>query len=287
MRISCSICKHVFDPHDPLERSVHDRKCNPHRRQEELKKLVLFETAKQKKFGYTPLVPFQTGLDAHVVHNTSQFSSGSYTAKMTKGISKSNLNGLTLKFSNQREQEDDNNVFNSFHSGVRKRPYEDIESSEYEESMEVSSNIENEDAPDAELMGTNQVDNPVTANFLIDLSSHSNTFFTVFSSTERKYLDLIELMTSLNIPKHAFKKFVAWGRSLEKKDIEHSMSYKKVMDSLAIKFGLMKLYPSVSSLLLPSGNTVQVTKFCFMTNLYSLLSDKNLMKPSNLVFGEA
>ena len=110
MRISCSICDHVFDPHDALERSIHDRKCNPQRRQVELKRLVISESNKQKQFGYSPLIPFQDGDNAFVVHPTTCLGSGSYTSKMTQGMPNAFFSDLKLNPMNPFLKEINNDI---------------------------------------------------------------------------------------------------------------------------------------------------------------------------------
>lgn len=127
---------------------------------------------------------------------------------------------------------------------------------------------------------------PITQNSLEMLHSRSNYNKVAITHIEKGYLELLRILQGVNAPHHVFNDILKWARGLDKKALDHPMSREKLVSTLAQKFSLGSIFPKIYRIILPSGNTVNVTKYCFLSGLFSLLTDDTLMQPSNLVFGD-
>ena len=108
----------------------------------------------------------------------------------------------------------------------------------------------------------------------------------VHSSRERKFLELAQILSGVNTPLHVYDQIVKWARLLKEDDLDLSISYHNLVRQTAKKYGLSSIFPEPITTILPSQNAVKVTKFKFVEQMYSLLSDEELMQPQNLIFGD-
>lgn len=110
----------------------------------------------------------------------------------------------------------------------------------------------------------------------------------VYSPKEMFWLELAGILQGTNAPKYLYKTLQKWAMKLvEDPDFNmmQKLGYKQLIKRMAIKHNLENSRPYVQPLRLPSGHLLNVVRFNFMSQVYSLLSDDTLMKPENLVFG--
>ena len=107
----------------------------------------------------------------------------------------------------------------------------------------------------------------------------------VFSSREISFLKLASILQPVNAPKHLYNKIVEWAKDTNKGDVLQPIRYDALVSLMARKTNTSCTFPSTDVILLPSENLVTITKFNFVSQVYSLLSDETLMQPHNLIFG--
>ena len=290
----CSVCGGVFR-NTKSDREEHDRICNPTFRHSVFMEQIELESRQQEELGYF----------SKPKGSISSNRFGAYTSKLYQGIPSTEALDRSNNFkSGKRNNTHDQGNDNSSLSVKRTRTDHD----------ESSSKSNDEDCMDATLKGSdahcskrNDLGNNdfsattyitskkgmdasngfiIDKNSLLRINSRRSRFSNAVSSTERTYLELLKILYSINAPFHAFDTITRWLRTVDKNDLSHSISMKSLIHSTAHKYGLTNLFPQTNAVPLPSGNVVNVTKFCFLTNLYSILSDENLMKPSNLIMGD-
>ena len=300
----CSVCNDIFDPEDFNDKRRHDTECPPLRRRKILQKKIRNETKSQRMLGYYGNENFNINYDCVVVENSS-LGDGAYTSKMTRGISSNQVSefqkGYQEFIDNTNEDiNDESNNTDSRSFDFDMRIENDISNEMFSSSStsHVGSNSLNiEGSTTTSLQVASMVPPPeephqthmtdIMSTSLCTIKSQHSTFGEgiFFSSSERKYLRLMEILAKINAPNYVFDKIVKWALRLQKQDLDIPMSRDFLIKNTASKFGLRDLFPTVSKLVLPSGNSVTVTKFNFMTSLYSLLTCEKLMRPENLVCG--
>ena len=100
------------------------------------------------------------------------------------------------------------------------------------------------------------------------------------------YIELASILTSINAPLHVYKSIYKWAQKTSTDVLNHPIQYRTLIKNLAYMTGLEGTFPKTSILPLPSGNMVKVTKFGFASQLLSVLEDKDLMRPENLIYGD-
>ena len=121
------------------------------------------------------------------------------------------------------------------------------------------------------------------------LLEHTNTcdgisiFRHHYSNKEKRYLELSSILSSINAPFHVYNKIIHWAQNTTAEELIYPISYKSLMKQVSVRTGLNETFPYQAILELPSGNFVKVTKFGFASQLKSLLCDKDLMNPKNLI----
>ena len=108
---------------------------------------------------------------------------------------------------------------------------------------------------------------------------------------DKDYKDCLELVTILmkhNIPvNNIYKETMEW-KNKEKKLTSSRKTIQSLLKSAELRvYGqsiATKMSPSQSNLICPSGRTVNVTSFDVDALIYDMLSDKDLMQTTNLVF---
>ena len=325
--IACHSCGHVYDPYNAIERKEHDRNCDSTERKSRIKAMVRDEKEQLRRRCYSTNQGKDDMISTSAIQiDPSMLGSGSYTAKITQGVSSREIEEFRNSYGSKRNvvlsnamegSKSGNNTQN------KRRRIETESGNDLKSYSEVHNDSDTSEANLSSTTGTKSVMNrvnesstttgskeaalhsteticvhqnagpmfdangiPISSKSLFTLRSRQKVQSLNFSDSEMKYIELMHLLSSINAPRHAFDKFVAWGRSLKKDDLSTPCSREKLISTTAEKFSLNKLLPTTHLLLLPSGNTVRVTKFCFMTNLFSLLSEEKLMQPSNFIFGE-
>ena len=123
-------------------------------------------------------------------------------------------------------------------------------------------------------------------NALIDLDTVEGLRGTTLSRREKKHMELAGILYKANTPDYVYPLVLDWAQTLKQDDLLHRIRLETLILRLASLMNLESLYPLTQKLHLPSGNIVAVTKFAFTTQLHSLLSDPDLMKAENLIYGE-
>ena len=109
-----------------------------------------------------------------------------------------------------------------------------------------------------------------------------------FNNELKVHTQLVTLMQANNIPFQMFPKFMKWRQDAE--DMEGSLNFQagnsreSVLKELKTRYGLNDK-PTTTTYTLPhSQQKVQITTHDFTEQLYSLLTDPELMKDENLLF---
>ena len=106
-----------------------------------------------------------------------------------------------------------------------------------------------------------------------------------YSSREKCYLELAQILQSMNMPSRAYKEIIQWAQRSKPKDLINPIGRKTLIKQFAEKQGLSGIFPHTELMSLPSGNIVKVTKFDFASQLMSLLTENVLMQEQNFILG--
>ncbi len=101
-------------------------------------------------------------------------------------------------------------------------------------------------------------------------------------------LDLLNILSKPGVPKGLFDKVWNWAKlaSHRKVSFDDGTTRDSLIKSLYQRYDMSRSIPKTDTLKLPScGRLVKVVVHDFIEQLYSLLSDKDLMRPENLIFG--
>jgi hypothetical protein len=118
-------------------------------------------------------------------------------------------------------------------------------------------------------------------------SGHENI---PLDSTDRTHIELLHLLKSTGCsPKYMFNQIMQWAH---KATILHNHDFRifpqtrqKVVNDLYRKFDMKGLEPKEMDFCMPgSGETVKIIYHNIHEVIYSLLQDKDLMQPANLLF---
>ena len=111
----------------------------------------------------------------------------------------------------------------------------------------------------------------------------------VFTTARRVEVTLLKILMELEAPLWAFKDVMDWARDAAQsgyKFTPHQDSYRAQLETISRWVGMAHLKPKVVSVPLPGArptDTIPVTTFDFVSQFHSLLSDKTLNQPCNLV----
>jgi len=107
----------------------------------------------------------------------------------------------------------------------------------------------------------------------------------IFGPKELAALELHRILDKANCPKYLFDKIFEWGHT---NDIHKTgkMSRKQLINSMKKKMQIPDIYPKRVVVAVDEDHFEVTTKFDFKSNLYSLLTDLELMRPENLLFGD-
>ena len=99
-------------------------------------------------------------------------------------------------------------------------------------------------------------------------------------------VELMELLKRAKAPLYLYKEIFQWAQKCSKKQpdffLQQSYSRQKVILELEHKLNI-DLQPRTHEIVLPSKKKVNIVVHSFQNCLYSLLSDKDLMNPNNLL----
>jgi hypothetical protein len=102
-------------------------------------------------------------------------------------------------------------------------------------------------------------------------------------------IELLKILNTAKAPLYLYDQIMAWTKkAVNVFDVdfgfEANLSRDKLVQELKVKYHLQNLEPTIHTLeLRGSGNTAEVVKHSFKDSLYSLLNDKQLMQPKNLL----
>ena len=159
--------------------------------------------------------------------------------------------------------------------------------------IEPNVDASDEDIPDRLHQHTHILELPpdeIGRNILMEMKgtvSVNETFGYIHSEVEVALIKLASIVTQVNAPHFVYKSLVDWAKTTSDRSVlsTRTISYKLLVKNLASKYGIPNIFPETKQILLPSMNAVSVTTFSFVDQLYSLLSDKELMQPKNLIYG--
>lgn len=293
---SCSVCKGVYNPNDANDISRHDSVCPVYKRKQILREQIDQETKRQRMLGFHGCSSTFNRLHDCVVVDGTSLEEGAYTSKMTQGITSVQLAEFQTNYEEyvEKQQTQPQSDNHNDHSKTSTEVDDVSKSNMIEDSVHVGFQLEviNNEGGTNETSLTNEnvgclIDDSIeiSPSSLVTLANRRTEFGIHFSSPERKYLKLMKILSKINAPFHAFDSIMKWARTLGPTDLDAHISRQYIIETTASKFGIRNLFPTVHKLILPSGNTVEVTKFCFITNLFSLLTDETLMHTDNLIHG--
>ena len=120
------------------------------------------------------------------------------------------------------------------------------------------------------------------------VSVETSEFGFIHSELEIALIKVASIVTNSNGPHYLYKQLVDWAKSTSERSVltTRTISFHKLITNLAEKYGIPDIFPETKKILLPSMNAVSVTTFNFIAQLYSILSDKELMQPKNLIYGD-
>lgn len=121
-----------------------------------------------------------------------------------------------------------------------------------------------------------------TLRNLLEQKAHQIQYYT---DLERRCLELANILREVKAPLHTYDKILKWSKSCADVPMDFAPTYKTLIRKMSERCGLNGIFPKNINVSLPSGNQIKVTKFSFVSNLFSLLSNEILMKPENLIFG--
>ena len=296
----CSVCNQSIDESKPNEVLRHNRECDPLMRTQRLRQKILEETHKQRSVEHRNVSMINYRHIAIPVPKGTLMEGG-YTSQMTKGMTSSDIEKYQEKYQNEGsvvqtsndsfEDERDNDTDRATSIHGSNQPNNEWSSSSSQNdptnsnSISISKTSFNQNH--RSIIDHNVTAMEVSSNSLLRMANTSNSSIhrNTISMMENQYIDLLKILNSINAPKHAYNDIVKWARNLNTNLMAQPISRENLISSLSKKLSLENLFPKMVALILPCGNTVQVTKTCFLTALFSLLSDPDLMQPQNLVFG--
>ena len=103
-------------------------------------------------------------------------------------------------------------------------------------------------------------------------------------------VELMEILNKANTPLYLYKEITNWATNcnLKNEQFFHEKQYSRntVLKKLEHKFNLQNYHPKTLKVTCPSGISVNIVVHDFETALFSLLSDKDLMDPTNILLNE-
>ena len=96
-------------------------------------------------------------------------------------------------------------------------------------------------------------------------------------------MELCSILSDINAPNATYKKIITWAQKIKTGDLLSPISRKVLLKRLAKSEGMIGNVPQSTVIRLPSLNWIKVTKFSVASQIVALLTDENLMHPSNLI----
>lgn len=127
---------------------------------------------------------------------------------------------------------------------------------------------------------------PSEVHTIIDTMKKQNQINGVlFGPKELASLQLHSILDKANVPKYLFDQIADWGF---KNDLRKSgvMKRTQLINNMKTKMQMPDIYPKRVVVGVDKNHFEVITKFDFKNNLYSLLTDPELMRPENLIFGD-
>ena len=136
---------------------------------------------------------------------------------------------------------------------------------------------------DFEQTNFDQFCGPDNSQYLVDPSQ------AIFTNARRVEVTLLKLLTKIEAPLWAFKDIMDWACDAQQsgyKFMPQQQTYKSQLQTISRWVGMEHMQPSETTVSLPGVrplDTIPVATFDFISQFHSLLSDKKLNSPSNLV----
>ena len=273
--ILCSVCNRSYNARDVHDIRDHDRRCPPNLRQKRL-----LEQLNEKR-------------EAISSHSSSRITSippprmligSSYPASIHKRSNPTifeTVSGKRIKknprivdTANGKEAEDNSSNGNVINE-------EGDEDSSTSSANDDTESVRIMDVAVQSLFATETQN--LTPLSLLQLKEDRENSIVTFSSKERAHLKLLSILRKINAPYHAYNSLLKWASEVNQNDLLERMSMESLIRQTADKFGVSNIFPREYILELPTGEPIGVTRYCFKSQLFSLLDDANLMKEENLV----
>ena len=317
----CSICGMLFDPSSHVSVAKHNEKCPKFNREFQMRKLISNEIEKQKVISQA-MSKSKSGHERLFVHQpdvrqADKVLDGAYTSSILAGMpSEVLVDHFGSSFNQQRlkESQSPNHLKRKScdHSSHLTRNESEFSSSSRTLAREtrqssVSESIDLDSDDDIasvnnnlviphdrqEMQRTHIIELPaeqLNANVLLTMRDRTPVSDNVIihSDLEVALIKVASIVTNANGPHYLYKQLVDWAKTTSERCIlsTRSIAFKTLIKNLSQKYGIPNIFPETKRILLPSMNAVSVTTFNFIAQLYSILSDDDLMNPNNLIFGD-
>ena len=294
--VFCRFCNTTYDHDDKNDRYQHDIKCNAMDREQKYKSMLEELNIRKRKIthalgGSNKKLSLNTSSeDSNIPFCSSISSNFAYPSKYLHRLGmKQSEHCHDSKIQNEYSMKS-NTCLNQNDDEVSNNELDDDSNSDDSEDEESSkSSSENNilfDESKTESSIRNHISNgSANCQLLKQLFERSQKSFIYFSRDEKLCLQLAFILKSVNAPLHTYDKVMNWSKSIRTTDLTESIPLETLIQRTARRYGLEGTFPQSRPVLLPSGNHVPITKFCFVSQLFSLLSDETLMRSDNLIFG--
>lgn len=143
--------------------------------------------------------------------------------------------------------------------------------------------IDDEEIGVQQVLQHNESPSPKKMALMNRQSKVDQNFINLFSDQERAALDLIDILEPTGAPKYLNDAILKWAERHVTTDLP---PHSTIVTRMKSKYAQEDIDPVRVQKDLPSGNLCTLTKFNIEAQLFSLLSDTELMSPANLLFGE-
>ena len=288
--VYCRFCKTTYNERSLCEIKAHDHACDPKQRGK------YYNTALQDIEAEKKLLSQQ--LEMHSMQGNVAIATGSHAGDVSNNFDSHGSNLPTLQKRRTRSEKinlcSDNEDFSDDDDRKPAANEDTLSVNSTNTKDTADSNSDNASDSNSEESNNsnhlNEIDpfaldlqaNPHSLRHLFDKANNQIRFY---SDIEKSSLQLANILRSINAPLHTFDTVMRWVKSNSHVDLNHAPNYKSLIRKMAQRCGLEGTFPQTINVTLPSGNQKSITKFSFVSNLFSLLTDEDLMKPENLIFG--
>ena len=122
-----------------------------------------------------------------------------------------------------------------------------------------------------------------TQEMLTVMEKHRTPHGVLFNPRHLAALELHHMLAHVNVPKYLFDKIYKWAF---RHNITRAYAHQSLVKDLKDIIQIPDIEPEVISLVISEDYSVDIVKYDFLNQFYSLLMDTELMRPENLIFGD-